>query len=644
MKNTPPPSYPEIVNSLWIRAGVIYFLSHVSILGSLGISALLGLSFHAAWIQMIDKAITFPAIIILMTWILTRIIEITSLESRTPRLDNFLKVMPQSIWVVLACTALPWLIHALIWITLQQKNIPIELISALLCPVMALWAADTLIRIKYSRLSNIREISLTTPTVLTGLALSALSVAVCLLSLKTQHPSYLSPVFSILSLQVFFLNFSFFTRKILCANPHIQNRFLFSKNLVTINPVGSTLPLSIFSIALRQPPPFATVIKSLTPVEYHVTEFNRLIWQNRYYEANAIVAISCFTSNCAEAYVLAREFKKRGAKVIIGGPHVTFFPDEALEFCDSVVIGPAESVWESIIHDYEHNTLKPVYQGDYCPKAQNKTYEYLLKAPVNISAEFLQASRGCKFHCYFCSIHAITRHHLPERSVEQIIALVKHISKERRAVSFIDNNLYIDPVYAKNLFRALIPLKIQWAGDVSIDITKDEEAMALLKKSGCHTLLIGFEITPFSKEAVQGGKYVYVDDYIKLARKIQKMGIRIKAHFIFGFPGDNWKTLAQIWLFCFKLSPTVTALSFLTPLPGSKFLDDAIKDESVINLNWSNYDIYQQVSTHPKMGQAFILKRCFIMIMFFFFLTTSRSGRIALLVLIIMECVFLFGS
>ncbi len=632
----------SIVNSLWLRAGAIYFIDHVTLFGSLGLSKLLGASYHTPWIRFIDKSISLSFKSIVITWALSRIVEILSNEAPSAHFDTFKHILRRGIWVVVAIMTTPWLIHFALWLPARNNAIPVELVTAFMSTGLAFWASHQFIKIKYGDIPSkgVKDLPPSWPVILTGILLLGASVGAYALNLKAQPINWAAPLTEILNTQIFFLAFTLFAQTILTAHPEIIKKFTSTRTLILVNPPSGNAALAIFATALRLYPPFFCILRALTPERYRVIEYNRFLWQDRYYTSNALVGISCFSSNSAEAYKIAREFRRRGSKVVIGGPHVSFFPDEALEFCDSVVIGPAESVWDTVIEDYENNALKPVYQGAYSKEAQDRTYQYLLKAPLNITASFLQASRGCKFNCYFCSIHAITGHHLPERTLEELLTLVKRVAERKKTLSFIDNNIYIDPAYAKGLFRALAPLKIKWAGDASIDIAKDDEALKLLKESGCHTLLIGYEITTSSKENARGGKFAYVDEYLQLTRKIKKAGINIKAHFIFGFPDDDWKSLARMWWFCFRLSPTTTALSFLTPLPGSRFLDDAIRDEQMINLNWRDYDIYQQVTSHPKLGRSYFLQKGFLLVMMFFFMTTSSFGRLSLLIFIVLEFVF----
>jgi radical SAM superfamily enzyme YgiQ (UPF0313 family) len=66
-----------------------------------------------------------------------------------------------------------------------------------------------------------------------------------------------------------------------------------------------------------------------------------------------LVALSFFSGFAHEAYRLADAFRARGKRVVAGGPHVTFWPEEALAHVDAVVVGEAETAWPRLVEDAE---------------------------------------------------------------------------------------------------------------------------------------------------------------------------------------------------------------------------------------------------------------------------------------------------
>jgi radical SAM superfamily enzyme YgiQ (UPF0313 family) len=99
--------------------------------------------------------------------------------------------------------------------------------------------------------------------------------------------------------------------------------------------------------------------------------------------------------NAHFAYRLAERYRKAGSFVVMGGPHVTCLPQEALRHCHSVVIGEAESVWGQVIKDFENNTLKKEYIGEPLDDFFSPVYDYFLDMhPLKLWSRGFQTTRG----------------------------------------------------------------------------------------------------------------------------------------------------------------------------------------------------------------------------------------------------------
>jgi len=407
--------------------------------------------------------------------------------------------------------------------------------------------------------------------------------------------------------------------------PEIVEEFNSSPEVFLINPMGGEIVQSLGFLLSRRCPPIFVVLKALTPKQYGFHEFNQVLWHERYYKNNVLVCITCFTSNCYEAYKIAKEFKKRGSKVVMGGPHVTYFPLEALVFCDSVVIGQVEGVWGEVIRDYENGTLKPQYKGFATEADYFKIHQELLASPPSIIEAFLETTRGCKFRCHFCTIPDLMGGQVYLKAINEIIDLIKKIKPHCRNLIFIDNNIYTDPAYARELFIALKPLEIRWQSACTIDIAKNQEVLKLAKESGCTLLMFGYEIFGKSCEKNQGGKFAMAQKYIEYTQIIKNAGIQVRGQFIFGFDSDSLKTLFQLWQFCFSIMPQYTVISLLTPFPGSGLYQDMLNQNRIISLNWRSYSGTKLVVRHPHLDSA-LISLSFYTVQTFFFLTTSLGG------------------
>jgi radical SAM superfamily enzyme YgiQ (UPF0313 family) len=583
---------------------------------------------HLVWLALI---VAFPVKIYCASGIYGYLIEIASGQELTLDARRFTANANRYWWMYLAVLgvlhALHLSIHALIP---SSRMIPFSLFYPFFGILAAAVFAGWIIADKY-----IKPWGLGYRKIPAGPGIFAIVLAVYLLEIGLSWLPAVLPVgdFDWPRLAAFALKYLhllemlFFAFVILDAYPEIGRKFEGPKEVFLINPISGGVLDGVAFMFVRGYPPVFVVLKALTPKDYKFREFNRLIWRERYYKSNKLVAITCYTPNCAEAYKIAKEFKRRGSKVVMGGPHVTYLPEEALAFCDSVVIGEAEGVWKEVIKDYENGTLKPKYMGAAIEDYHQEVHRELLQSPPHIIKEFLETTRGCKYRCHFCTIPSLSGGRTRKKPVGEIVELIAKIKHRYPAVTFIDNNIYSDPGYAKELFTALKPLKIKWRTQCTIDIAKNEETLRLAKDSGCDGFLFGYEIFGGSLEKQQGGKFAMAQKYIEYTNIIKKAGIKIKAHFIFGFDSDNFSNLGRLWQFCFNIMPLWTIVSVLTPLPGSRVYYDMLTENRITNLNWRNYAMHNLVIRHPRMDQE-IVSKVFPFIRTFFLLTTSSGGLV----------------
>jgi len=428
---------------------------------------------------------------------------------------------------------------------------------------------------------------------------------------------------------IHFFIFFYLTLVFLSKYPQGKQSISPANEIYLIAPPGGAVAMGVISSFVRFYPPAFSVLKLLTPSKYKIKEFNQVFWKERYYASNKLVAITYLTSNAPEAYKIAKEFRQRGSTVIMGGVHATFLSDEALDYCDSVVIGEAEGVWQRILDDYEKGRLKKKYRGTFDENYFDVVHQNRKDLSYKDIARYLQTTRGCKFNCDFCVIPSVSGKKIRSAPIPEMIELIDSIKQKCKLFLFLDDNIVADASYAKSFFKALEPLKIKWFASSSIDIAKDGQLLELAKKSGCSQLLIGYEISDYSAQ-VAAGKFSMAKDYRELTKRIKNQGISIKGHFIYGYDSDNLKSLLDLWRFCFAIRPNTTIVSLLTPFPGSRMFDRLIKENRILNLNWRNYAVNHLVFEPLKFSRR--LCNIFYPIIYFVFLsTTSTLGFFVLL-------------
>ena len=363
------------------------------------------------------------------------------------------------------------------------------------------------------------------------------------------------------------------------------------RRITLINPLWNGICGGLISWLRRVYPPFFIVLKAHTPAGWEFVEYNVLIWQRRYLPSTGLVAIGCTSSNSYRAYDIARKAREAGATVVMGGPHVSVNPEEALQFCDAVVIGEAESVWEQVVGDFEAGVLKDRYLGEPLEDFGKKTHELLMRMPPGEAQHYVETTRGCKFACEFCSVPHLSYRKVRHQPVERIVAQMERLKPLGKTIVFIDNNIFADKTYADELFRRLQPLKMDWTAGTSIDIGAHPESLRLAYESGMRKVLIGFEVAGRSAERNLSGKFAFVDRYVELARSIRRAGLRFKSGFIYGFDDDDIRYMWSMFLLIARLRPIASGVAMLTPLPGTSLFKRYLDAGRLITLNWNKYDI-----------------------------------------------------
>ena len=339
------------------------------------------------------------------------------------------------------------------------------------------------------------------------------------------------------------------------------------------------------------------ILQGLTPKKHEVKIVEEEYMELDYDEECDVVAISCLTSNAYRGYRIADAFREKGKIVVMGGIHPSLLPDEALEHADAVVIGEAEGVWEKILDDIESDKLQERYHEPnpdldrYIPK----DFSTLSKKRI-YNLVPLQTSRGCPYDCDFCCVTDIFGKKIKLIPIKHVVRDIKESGG--RNFIFLDDNIIGHKKYARELFTALIPLKIRWVGQSSISFANDIEMMKLAKLSGCKGLFIGLESVEESNNH-QYTKLKSLEDTKRSIKKILRMGIIIQASVIFGFDDDTHETFGKTIKFLRKNRISLASINALTPYPGTRVFEKFKEAGRLLHEKWEYYD-HHTVVFQPK--------------------------------------------
>lgn len=298
-----------------------------------------------------------------------------------------------------------------------------------------------------------------------------------------------------------------------------------------------------------------------------------------------VVGITTLAATINRAYELGDWYRSHGTKVIFGGAFASFMTGEALQHADAVVAGEAEGLWEACLKDFEQGTLKQIYQAEkLVPYKRQKPPRWDLVDMKKIFQVALQVSRGCPFNCEFCLVSKIFGKKMRYREIDDVVAEIK--AAPVRYFFFVDDNLTINKKFARELMRAIIPLKISWGCMCSIDVANDDELLKLMAEAGCFNILIGFEsLNPESLD--QSGKLhnKAATIYEPAIRKIHAHGIHINASFVVGFDNDSLAEFENIFDFTLKMGLPNVNLHILAAPPGSDIYSRYKKEGRLVSSN-----------------------------------------------------------
>ncbi len=346
------------------------------------------------------------------------------------------------------------------------------------------------------------------------------------------------------------------------------------------------------------------VLKALTPPEIETELFDDRLELIDYDTRTDLVCITVESYTAKRSYRIAQRFRERGIPVVMGGYHVTLCPEEAAEYCDSVLVGNAESVWLEMLTDAQGGTLKPLYRGSvgaYDVQPDKSIFEGKGYLPVSL----VETGRGCCHSCEFCSI---SRFYCSKYYCRDHALIVDDIRKSKHRYTFlVDDNLVADRRNAMKLFEDITPLGIKWAGQGTLSMAKDENLLKTMKKSGCEIILIGFE--SLNKENLQqmNKSFNYaLGERDELVKRIHDAGIGIYATFVFGYDNDDERTIHDALEFAKKHNFYTAAFNHLLPFPNTALYDRLKADNRLIYDKWWLADGYNygELAFHPKLVTA----------------------------------------
>jgi radical SAM superfamily enzyme YgiQ (UPF0313 family) len=284
--------------------------------------------------------------------------------------------------------------------------------------------------------------------------------------------------------------------------------------------------------------------------------------------------------------------------------------DEVSQYADAVVVGEVEGIWEKVINDFENNRLSTKYIGPRIDLTQFNIRPRRELLHPHYLWDSVQTSRGCPFECHFCSVSRYLGKKYRQRKAEDVLDELEDIKSEY--IAFVDDNLIgysaESKTRAKNIFEGMIKrgLEKKWWMQTSINAAEDEELVELAAKAGCMFAFIGFE--SISKNTLKDMKKevnlkIGVDNYKRIVNTFHKHGIGILGAFVIGNDFESPAYYKQLANFLVRSGIDIVQISILTPLPGTKLMEQLIQENLLIYQkfpqDWDKYRFSYMVH-HPR--------------------------------------------
>jgi radical SAM superfamily enzyme YgiQ (UPF0313 family) len=395
------------------------------------------------------------------------------------------------------------------------------------------------------------------------------------------------------------------------------------------------------------------LLQSLTPPRHEV----RLIDGNtqpmtdaelvRYVIDNRIdlVGIGAMTRMIAKAYRVADAIRAAGVRVVMGGPHVTEIPGEALgrdagpRHADAIALGEADETWPRIVEDAARGELKEIYAPvdafgqdrkpclDNYPSIPWETLDIgqFNRIPKAVRAGMhrmkwnwetfhiipIESGRGCPYGCEFCTVTGFFGDSIRFRSNRSIVDEMLRLKTRARsssgqiAVFFVDDNFAINVKRTKGLLRDIIAAgaQLSWVAQISANLLRDEELVDLIAESGGKWIFIGMESLDPANLASVNKNFNKPGEYADVLERLAKRHVYAITSFIFGLdndtPGVAGRTLTEMrsW------PPGLPVFGQITPFPATPLYERLQREGRLTRpKHWLEFAPFQMAHTPQRMS------------------------------------------
>ena len=322
-----------------------------------------------------------------------------------------------------------------------------------------------------------------------------------------------------------------------------------------------------------------------------------------------LVIIQVYITNAYRAYQIADHYRARGSYVLLGGLHVTSLPEEAAPHADTIFIGPGEHTFPQFLKDLAAGTPRRRYESSVRTLEELPPIRRdLIQRQRYLVPNSIVVSRGCPHHCTFCykdGFFAGGRSFYTQL-VDDALAEIARLPG--RHLYFLDDHLFGNVRFARDLFRGMKGMGRVFQGAATVDSILRDDVVEEAAAAGLRSLFVGFETLSSSGLEGAGKRQNLGRSYREVVRRLDSLGIMINGSFVFGLDGDDPDVFRRTVDWAVEVGITTATFHILTPYPGTALFTDMAAQDRIVTRNWDLYDT-RNVVYRPSCMSPEELKR-----------------------------------
>ncbi len=304
-----------------------------------------------------------------------------------------------------------------------------------------------------------------------------------------------------------------------------------------------------------------------------------------------LVVIQVYITSAFRAYKIADHYRQKGCYVVLGGLHVTSLPEEAARHADTIFLGPGEDTWPKFLRDFQAKTPQKVYVS------QIRTLENvplvrrdLIKHHLYLVPNSIVVSRGCPHSCDFCYKEAFFEggKGFYTQKVDDALAEIERLPG--RHLYFLDDHLFGNAKFAKELFEGMKGMNRLWQAAGTVQSVLKPGLLEKAVEAGLRSLFVGFEtLSPANLKEQQKPQNLN-KDYKAAINRLHSLGVMVNGSFVFGMDDDDESVFDRTVDWAVEQGIETATFHILTPYPSTALYQRMQEAGRIVHQNWDLYD------------------------------------------------------